>query len=440
MLILFALFAVAILLCVLCGISVLYALTFGYLILFFYDRQKGCSCKDLLVRSWKGIYRVKNVFLNYILVGMITALWRVCGTIPFLTYHSLALLRPRWFALLAFLLCAGFSMLTGTAFGSASTIGLLCMIVGNSLGVEPIILGGAIISGIRVGDRCSPVSTSALLISEVTGTDIYHNIKNMLRTALLPFLISCVIYFLLGHTAAGQTDMATIRMAFASHFSLSPFCALPVVAVIVMALRHISTRKLFVGCVLLSFGIAVFCEGRSVLELIPILVVGYHPAESQLAAFLNGGGVVSVSTTLGIVLLSSTYLELIQVGGLLEGVENQLRRVAELVGSFGTILFVAVLIALISCNQTLTIMLTASLCVGIEPNSSRLAAALADSASIMPALIPWSVACALPLSTIGAPTASVFLAVYIYLIPLCRPITGCFVQEVEQKGRKVENG
>ena len=66
------------------------------------------------------------------------------------------------------------------------------------------LLGGAMLSGVYFGDRCSPVSTSALLVSELTETNIYDNIKRMLKTALVPFLLSCGVYAALGMAKSGS--------------------------------------------------------------------------------------------------------------------------------------------------------------------------------------------------------------------------------------------
>lgn len=429
-------FAAAVLFCAICGYPVIFALSFGYVLFFLYDVMRGAAPKSLLSRSRKGICRVKNVFFNYALVGMLTALWRACGTIPLLIDLSIEALRPQLFVLLSFLLCAGFSVLTGTAFGSVSTVGLLCMTIGSSLGLHPAVLGGAILSGVRFGDRCSPVSTSALLISEVTNTDIYANIKNMLRTALLPFLLACAVYLMLGQTMSVSADSEVIHRMLSSHFSLSPLCALPVIGVVVMALFHVPARPLFLCSIGLSACIAVLCEKLSPLDLLPILVFGFHPADAQLSHTLSGGGISSVLSTLLIVLVSSTYIELFRAGDLLSSVERQLERIAKTFGAFAAVLLVSILIALISCNQTLTIMLTASLCAKIMPNPSRMAASLADSASIIPALVPWSVACALPLSTIGAPVSAVPFAVYIYLLPLCHFFTQRFIRETPNAAKR----
>lgn len=101
---------------------------------------------------------------------MMTALWRACGTIPYIICHAAKLLRPEVILLASFLLNCGISVLTGTSFGTAATIGVICMSMGVSEGANPLLLGGAILSGAFFGDRCSPFSTSALLVSELTKT------------------------------------------------------------------------------------------------------------------------------------------------------------------------------------------------------------------------------------------------------------------------------
>lgn len=83
--------------------------------------------------------------------------------------------------LASFLLCSLVSFLTGTAFGTAATMGVICMTMAKSMNVSDVLAGGAILAGIYFGDRCSPVSTSALLVSELTKTDLYENLKGMAK-------------------------------------------------------------------------------------------------------------------------------------------------------------------------------------------------------------------------------------------------------------------
>ena len=48
----------------------------------------------------------------------------------------------------------------------------------------------------------------------------------------------------------------------------------------------------------------------------------------------------------------------------------------------------------------------------------KLALALEDTTVVLSPLVPWSIACAVVLDSTGSPKSSVFLACYLYLIPL----------------------
>ena len=137
-----------------------------------------------------------------------TALWRASGTIPFIVSKASTLIRPSVFLLMTFLLNSGLSVLTGTSFGTSATMGVICASMGSTMGVSPILTGGAVLSGAFFGDRCSPVSTSALLVAGITGTDIYKNIRGMIRTSLIPFIAACVIYFAIGVSVSAEGSAA----------------------------------------------------------------------------------------------------------------------------------------------------------------------------------------------------------------------------------------
>ncbi|WP_448781927.1 Na+/H+ antiporter NhaC family protein [Blautia sp.] len=85
---------------------------------------------------------------------------------------------------------------------------------------------------------------------------------------------------------------------------------------------------------------------------------------------------------------------------------------------FGTTLLTSVVTAAVSCNQTLSIMLTNQLCGENNPDKKEFALSLENSAVVVAPLIPWSIASAVPLAFIGAPTMSVCAAIYLYLLPV----------------------
>ena len=81
----------------------------------------------------------------------------------------------------------------------------------------------------------------------------------------------------------------------------------------------------------------------------------------------------------------------------------------------------------VTSNQTLSIMLTAQLCMLTYRNGGNSPAAmedlaldLEDSAVVTTALFPWSIACSVPLSATGAPDAAISCAFFLYLLPLWR--------------------
>ena len=174
------LFCLALLVCIVLGTNILYALLAGLVIFTLYGKKQGFSWKELGKMICSGVKTSASVLLVFPLIGILTAFWRACGTLPFIICCAVDLIRPEILLLMTFLLNCGVSMLTGTAFGTAATMGTICVSVGISMGMDPVLLGGAMLSGVYFGDRCSPVSTSALLVSELTETNIYDNIKRML--------------------------------------------------------------------------------------------------------------------------------------------------------------------------------------------------------------------------------------------------------------------
>ncbi|MEL7227553.1 MAG: Na+/H+ antiporter NhaC family protein, partial [Cyanobacteria bacterium J06576_12] len=45
-----------------------------------------------------------------------------------------------------------------------------------------------------LGDRCSPMSSSAHLVASITQTNLYTNLRNMIVSSLWPLTISVVFY------------------------------------------------------------------------------------------------------------------------------------------------------------------------------------------------------------------------------------------------------
>ena len=142
-------------------------------------------------------------------------------------------------------------------------------------------------------------------------------------------------------------------------------------------------------------------------------------AEGIFQDKLDGGGIISMMRVTLIVLISSAYSGVFQKTGLLNKIKNSVGRLAEKTTAFFAILICSALTGVVACNQTLTIMLTEQLTGDLKTDSEDFANNLEDTAVVIAPLIPWSIACAVPLTSVDAPVISVLFACYLYILPLC---------------------
>lgn len=417
------LFAGGLLLCLFCKLSVLYALSFGLLLFSVYARRSGFSWTEILRMALRGVWKIRGILITFVLIGTMTALWRAAGTLPVVVCYAAGFIRPSVFLLMTFLLNCAVSVLTGSAFATSATMGVICAAMGRTAGISMQLTGAAVLSGAYFGDRCSPVATSALLVAELTHTNIFDNIKNMLRTALVPFLLACAVYAGLGLHAVPSGELLNLRALFARALRLHWLAILPVVVIMLLSLRRVDAKTAMAASILTAIPLAVFLQKFAPADLLRISLFGYRASDPETAAMLNGGGIAAFVKITGIVSLSASYAELFQKTDLLVGVKALVERFARRTSPYAAVLGTSVLSAMLACNQTLTVMLTKQLCEEVEPESARLALGLEDSAVIVAALIPWSVAAAGPLASIGAPGSAVLLACYLYLLPLWRLMT-----------------
>lgn len=404
--------------CILTGASIVYALAAGYVIFCAYGLKKGHRLKALLRMSASGIRTVKNILIIFLLIGMITALWRGAGTIPVIICYAARLIHPSAFLLLAFLLNCLVSVLTGTAFGTAATMGVICMSMASAMGVNPIFAGGAIVSGLFFGDRCSPVSTSALLVSELTKTDIFNNIRKMVMTAAVPFVLTCMIYLVLGIFSAGGGTLMDVQSLFAESFRLHWIMVLPAALILILSAFHINVKITMLASILTASALCLFVQHVSLPELFGMMFTGYHSKTPELSAMMDGGGILSMVRVAVIVCLSSSYAGIFEGTGLLSSMKRYIGELGKKITPFGSICFVSVLTSMVACNQTLAIMLTHQLCRDLEEDHSKMAIHLENTVVVLAPLVPWSIAGAVPLATIAAPLASLLMACYLYLVPL----------------------
>ena len=411
------LFSLSLIFCLLLKYSVIYALIVGYIIFVTYGLIKGHDLKVLMKKSFEGVLTVKNILLVFILIGMITALWRASGTIAYIVYMGSKLISPSILILLTFLLCSILSFLIGTSLGTAATMGVICVSIGKAMGINPYYLGGAVLSGIYFGDRCSPMSTSALLITELTKTNLYTNIKLMLKTSIIPFITTCLFYLFLGLKSSTSPVSIDATNIFKENYNLNIVVIVPAILIIILSLFKVNVKKTMLLSIVISFIVAMFFQKESVTSLINYCVYGFYHSNEKLNLMMKGGGILSMLNVGLIVAISSSYSGIFKETKMLVILKEYLKEYSKKTSNYFIIFLSSIISGAIACNQSLGIILTHELCEELE-DKQNMAIILENTIVLLAGLIPWNIAMAVPLKTVDIGLMSGLFAFYLYFLPL----------------------
>ena len=411
------LFSLSLITCLLLKFSVVYALVIGYIIFIIYGLIKRHNLIVLIKKSFEGVLTVKNILLVFILIGMITALWRASGTIAFIVYMGSKLISPSILILLTFLLCSILSVLIGTSLGTAATMGVICASIGKTMGVNPYYVGGAVLSGIYFGDRCSPMSTSALLIAELTKTNLYTNIKLMIKTSIIPFVMTCLFYLFLGFNSTVSNISVNVTEIFKQNYNLNIIVIIPAILIIIFSILKINVKKTMMVSIVISFIIAMFIQKENIVSLMKYCIFGYHNSNEKLNLMMKGGGILSMLNVGLIVGISSSYSGIFKETKMLLSLKEYLKDLSKKTSNYFVIFLSSIISGAIACNQSLGIILTNELCEEIVDKQKR-AIILENTVILLTGLIPWNTAMVVPLKTLDVGVMSGFFAFYLYFLPL----------------------
>lgn len=418
----FAVFLGSMAACLIAGISIIPGIIAGWAAFVLAAHRRGASFRDLLKVSASGVRDSLIVVLILLLIGKLTASWRAGGTIMFFVYYGMALITPRLFILVTFLLCALLSYAIGTSFGVVGTMGVIFMAIARSGGASEVMTAGAVMSGIYFGDCCSPAASSMALTAAMCRTDAYAHSRRLLRANLLPAGLCAVIYGALSPLfPLRQVDTAMMD-AIKAGFCVSWWVALPAAVMLALPVLKVNT-KLAIALSTLSAGlVAVISQGMSVPDFLRCLVVGYSSDAAGLGPILRGGGLRSMLDVCVILAVSSTYSGIFSLSGMLDGLRDKLSGAMEKRGEFAVMLAGGALFGAVFCNQTIAILMCAAL---LGPayekrglSGERLALDIGCSAVDLCGLIPWCIACSVPLRLMGVGVSSLPASFLLYLLPL----------------------
>lgn len=405
------------------GYSLIFALLVGLVAFMIVGHRMGHSFKSLCkmgIDSNKDSLIVIEVML---IIGFLTASWRVSGTVTIFVYYGMKIITPSLFLIIAFLLSCLLSYALGTSFGVAGTVGVIFMTLARSGGVDPVLAAGTIMSGIYFGDRCSPVSSSANLVAAVTKTDIFTNVKAMMKTAILPLVLAAGIYVVVSvMNPISHVDPELIR-AFETEFNLSLWAFVPAILMLALPLIKVS--------VLVSMGLSIasavlvawLIQEIPLLEVIKACIFGYEATGDGLGTLLNGGGLVSMLEIVVILLISCCYSGIFTGTGMLDKLQEKLTSACTKFGRFTIMVLISIGSAACFCNQTIATLMCNDLLkkpyLDEGGTEEELAIDMENSVILIACMVPWSIGCSVPLGFFDVGPKAVLFAFYMWLVPIC---------------------
>ena len=138
-------------------------------------------------------------------------------------YYGINLIHPKLFLPIAFIICIITSLVTGTSWGTAGTMGIALIGIAQGLGIPAPMAAGAIISGALVGDKLSPLSDTTLLAAATSRVKLFDHILSLCYVTLPVSIISIIVYSILGFKYGhGEMNLASVQIL--SESLKSPFC------------------------------------------------------------------------------------------------------------------------------------------------------------------------------------------------------------------------
>ena len=414
-------------------LSILFAATIAGLV----ARKAGAGWQEIQQETGRQIADALPAILILLTIGALIGSWMFSGTIPMMVVLGIDLIDPRFMVLTAFVATAVMSLISGTSWGSAGTIGVALMGAAQAMGLPLAPVAGAVVSGAYFGDKLSPLSDMTNIAAIGAGADLYDHIRCMLWTSLPAAAIAIVTFAGLGLAGVSSgtlasSDAALIKGELVGAFDLGPLAALPLlVALVGIALRK-SPALVILASSVLALIVGIFGQGFSFVGAVASFVDGFSAAVNLTGAaftpsvenLLNRGGLMSMSGTLLFIIAAFLLAAGMKVSGAIDRLLNAL---------LGLVQSVVILVAATMAAGAIMVAMTShggvtALIVGglfrrpfaerdLEPQ--YLSRTIEDSVTVTEPLMPWTVSGVFMASTLGVPTLALApWAVFCWLGPV----------------------
>ena len=398
--------------------------------------KSGTSWKSILKGVSNSIASTTPAIIILLLIGSLAGTWLISGIVPTMIYYGLQILSPKIFLLAAAIICAIVSLASGSSWSTIATVGIALLGIGNALDISNGLTAGAVISGAYFGDKMSPLSDTTNLAPAMAGTDLFTHIRYMMYTTIPSFVISLLIFLLIGlsmDNTQNSNDIKNLLMAIESSFNISPWLFLVPVIVLLLIIKKVpALPALFVGTLLGGIFTIIF-QPHLIIELSGIdsnffqasyvSIINAMGSETSINTsnemindLLSSGGMYGMLNTIWLIICAMCFGGVMEASGALKKISQSIIQYAESTGSvIATTACTCLFFNVTASDQYLSIVVPGRMYADTFKNKGlapeNLSRTLEDSGTVTSVLVPWN--------TCGATQSAVLgVATMIYL-PFC---------------------
>ncbi len=362
----------------------------------------------------QNIKSTTGAILILLMVGALAGTWLLSGIIPAMIYYGLQILNPAIFLPATLIICSLIAIATGSSWTTSATVGIALVGIGTALGFNAGMVAGAAISGAYFGDKLSPMSDTTNLAPAMAGTDLFTHIRYMTITTVPTYILSFIIFVILGLNVDTQGVANTDEMLtdIKSTFHISPWLFLVPAIVIGMIVKKTEPLiALFIGILLGAIFALIFQpdlvlkasgSGTQVFKdyymgiLNAITIETNIPSDNEaLSDLFSASGMSGMLGTIWLILCAMVF------GGIMEAIGALSRITQALLNLFHTTfgLFASTVASCLALNITASDQYLAIVVPGKmfknayeEKNLApeNLSRTLEDSGTVTSVLVPWN--------------------------------------------------
>ncbi len=342
-------------------------------------------------------------------IGVLIGSWIISGTIPMLIYYGISIIEPSWIYFFSFFVCIIFSLLTGTSWGSAGTIGIVMIGISQVYGADLAITAGAVVGGSFFGDKLSPLSDTTNIAALATNVPVYDHIHSMLFTTGPAAIIAALLYmFATPEVAAssGLSEVTSIQNTLTdikAIFNFNILLLLPMAVVIYGSVRKKSIFLTLLSSAWVAMILTFIFQDFSMASVFTAFKSGFNTnmsdavvnQDSPVLNILNRGGLYNLIEGIVVSIFVFSFIGTLSV---INAIDVSLKKIMSMIKS-GSSLVVSALTATWITNSMTSNQYATSFIIGsafsdkfdkLKVNRKVLSRSIEDAGTMMENLLPWT--------------------------------------------------